>query len=314
MRVIFHYAAGAELARRLDALKASGLDVAVIPPAEDAAFAEALPSCEVLWHVLKPATRTLMDAAPKLRLIQKMGAGVDTIDLAAARERGIPVCNLPGTNAQAVAEHALALMLAILRKIPQFDRETRAGKGWSWPKERQAELGEIHSKTVGLVGYGATASRLAPVLSVLGAEVIYWSRREVADAKARFVSLDELIARSDIVSLHVPLNDTTRNLIDAGRLARMKRGAILINTARGGLVEPVALLSALKSGQLAGAGLDTHVVEPIEADNPLLALDTVVLAPHIAWLTLQTFERSFDLMAENCRRLAAGKELLYRVA
>lgn len=313
MRVIFHYAAGAELARRLDGLTSDGLDVAVIPPTEEAAFAEALPSCDVLWHVLKPATRAVMEAAPKLRLIQKMGAGVDTIDLAAARERGIPVCNLPGTNSQAVAEHALALMLSILRKIPQFDRETRDGKGWSWPKERQAELGEIHGKTVGLIGFGAIASRLAPVLSVLGADVIYWSRREVTDAKARFVSLDELVTRSDIISLHVPLNDTTRHLIDAERMSRMKRGAILINTARGGLVDPAALLTALKSGQLAGAGLDTFAVEPVETDNALLALDSVVIAPHIAWLTLQTFERSFDRMAENCRRLAAGQELLYRV-
>ncbi len=314
MKVIFHYAAGQELARRLAALRSRGLDISVIAPADDAAFAAALPDCDVLWHVLKPATAAVMAAAPRLRLIQKMGAGVDTIDLAAARQRGISVCNLPGTNSQAVAEHALALMLAVLRKVPQFDQETRAGKGWAWPQERQAQLGEIHGRTVGLAGYGATASRLAPVLLALGAEVIAWSRSEPAGSPVRFVSFDELVERSDIVSLHLPLNDTTRNLFDADRLARMKRGAVLINTARGGLVEPQALVAALQSGQLAGAGLDTFAAEPVEPDNPLLRLDNVVVAPHVAWLTLDTFARSFDLMAENCRRLVAGEQLMFKVA
>lgn len=313
MKVIFHYAAGTELTRRLDALASRGIDVKVIQPTDDAAFAKALPACEVLWHVLKPVTRAIIEAAPRLRLIQKMGAGVDTIDLAAAKEHGIPVCNLPGTNSQAVAEHALALMLAVLRKVPQFDRETRAGSGWAWSKERQAQLGEIHGRTVGLIGYGATASRLAPVLVALGADVVYWSRREAPGAIARFVTLDELIASSDIISLHVPLNDATRYLINAERIGHMKPGAVLINTARGELVEPVALFDALRSGQLAGAGLDTFAAEPVEPDNPLLTLEQVVVAPHIAWLTLQTFERSFGLMAENCLRLAASQEPRFRV-
>jgi phosphoglycerate dehydrogenase-like enzyme len=128
------------------------------------------------------------------------------------------------------------------------------------------------------------------------------------------VTLDELLERSDIVSLHVPQNETTRGMLDPARIARMKAGAILINTARGGLVDQEALVEALRSGHLAGAGLDTFAVEPVEATNPLLGLDNVVVTPHVAWLTMQTFDRSFETMVENCRRVANGEELLHRVA
>ena len=313
MQVIFHYTAGDRLKERLRELKTRGLSVTVIAPAEDASFAEAMTTCEVLWHVLKPVTRAAIEQAPRLRLIQKLGAGVDTIDLEAARARGIPVCNLPGTNANAVAEHAIALMLAVLRKVPHFNREMRAGQGWSWPIERQGSLGEIGGRSVGLVGYGATASRLAPLLEAFGAKVFYTTRSEVPDARGTRVTLDELLERCDIISLHVPHNETTRGMFDRARIARMKPGAILINTARGGLVEQEALIEALRSGHLAGAGLDTFAIEPADATNPLLALDTVVATPHVAWLTMQTFDRSLDLMTENCRRLASGEELLHRV-
>jgi phosphoglycerate dehydrogenase-like enzyme len=313
VQVTFHYAAGDRLKERLRDLKTRGLSVTVVAPEEDASFAEAMKTCEVLWHVLKPVTRAAIERAPRLRLIQKLGAGVDTIDLEAARARGIPVCNLPGTNANAVAEHAIALMLAVLRKVPHFNREMRAGQGWSWPIERQGSLGEIRGRSVGLVGYGATASRLAPILEAFGAKVFYTTRSEVPDARGTRVTLDELLERCDIISLHVPHNETTRGMFDRARIARMKPGAILINTARGGLVDQDALIEALQSGHLAGAGLDTFAIEPVDATNPLLALDTVVATPHVAWLTMQTFDRSLDLMAENCRRLAAGEELLHRV-
>jgi phosphoglycerate dehydrogenase-like enzyme len=270
-------------------------------------------SCEVLWHVLKPATRRVIERAPSLRLIQKMGVGVDTIDLETARGRNVAVCNLPGTNAQAVAEHALALILAVLRKIPLFDRETRAGEGWRWPIERQGELGEIGGRSVGLVGYGATASRLAPVLAALGAKVFYTARRRVPDACGIYVDLDEMLERCDIISLHLPLNEATQGMMSRSRIAHMKPGAILINTARGGLVDQEALVEALRAGRLAGAGLDTFALEPVEGANPLLLLDNVVTSPHVAWLTMETFQRSIDLMTENCRRLAAGEALLHRV-
>ena len=177
----------------------------------------------------------------------------------------------------------------------------------------QDGIGELGGRTVGLVGYGAIARLLAPVLIALGCRLIYTSRTRHADASGERRSLDELLAEADVVSLHLPLTDDTANLIDAAAIARMKPGAVLINTARGGLVDQAALTHALASRRLAGAGLDVFVHEPHDASEVLFRLPNVVLTPHIAWLTTGTFDRSFALAAENCRRLAAGEALLHRV-
>ena len=285
-----------------------------VPQADDAAFAAALPATEVIWHVLRPITAADVAAAPRLRLIQKIGVGVDTIDLDAARAAGVAVCNLPGTNSPAVAEHCIALMLAVLRQVPAFDRELRTEGGWAWPLARQGRLGEIGGRTVGLVGYGAIGRRLGPLLAAFGAEVLHAARNAVPDAAGAHVPLAELQARSDIVSLHLPLTEATRGLIGAAEIAAMKPGAVLINTARGGLVDADALAQALHSGKLAGAGLDVFPEEPVDPASPLLSAPNVVATPHVAWLTQETFARSLAVMAENCARLAAGRELLHRVA
>ena len=314
MRVVFHFAAGADLAAQLAAQMAHGLDVVVVPETDDAALMAALPEAEVLWHVLKPCTAAMVDAAPRLRLIQKIGVGVNTIDLEAARARGIAVCNLPGTNARAVAELALALMLACLRRLPAFDAATRAGRGWTLDPAMQDGLGELGGRTVGLVGYGAIPRALAPVLTALGCRVIYTARSAHEDAPDRYRSLDALLAEADIVSLHVPLDASTDRMIDGDALARMKPNSILINTARGGLVDQTALIGALRSGHIAAAGLDVFAVEPADPSDKLLALANVVLTPHIGWLTTGTFARSFSIAAENCRRLGAGEALLHQVA
>ena len=314
MRVVFHFAAGADLAARLAAQRAHGLEVVVVPETDDAALMAALPEAEVLWHVLKPCTAGMIAAAPRLRLIQKIGVGVNTIDLEAARARGIAVCNLPGTNARAVAELALALMLACLRRLPAFDAATRAGRGWSLDPAMQDGLGELGGRVVGLVGYGAIPRALARVLAALGCRVIYTARAAHEDAPDGYRPLDALLAEADIVSLHVPLDAATDRMIGRDALARMKSGAILINTARGGLVDQAALTEALGAGHLAAAGLDVFAAEPADPADPLLALPNVVLTPHIGWLTTGTFARSFSIAAENCRRLAAGEALLHQVA
>lgn len=311
MKVLFHYAAGPDLASRLGAL---GLDIAICPEHDDARLDATLPETEVLWHVLRPADARLIAAAPRLRLIQKIGVGVNTIDLDAARARGIAVCNLPGTNARAVGELALLLMLAALRRLPLFDRATRRGEGFSLGPAVQDGLGELGGRTVGFVGFGAVPQALAPALGALGCRLLYTARRERAEALAQFRDLDSLLAESDIVSLHVPLVPETANLIDRSRIGRMRRGAILINTARGGLVDQGALREALASGQLGAAGLDVFAAEPVDPADPILTLDNVVLSPHVGWLTAETFDRSFALAAENVRRLAAGAPLLHRLA
>ena len=294
-----------------------GTHVVVSPEEDVVTFASDLRDAEVLLHILRPVTEEVLAGAPRLRLVQKIGVGVDTIDLEAARRRGVAVANMPGTNTQAVAEAALMLMLAALRNLPGLDRECRAGNGWSpegKARERRNTLGELCGRTVGLVGAGAVASRLVEPLEALGARVIYTDRRKRPDLGIERHDLDHLLEASDVVSLHLPLTPETEGLIDRVALARMKPGAVLVNTARGGLVEEEALVEALATGQLLAAGLDVLAEEPPAPDHPLLSLDNVVLTPHVAWLTQETLTRSFDVALENIRRLRDGRDLLFRVA
>ena len=312
MRVLLHYAAGPGLEARLRTLP--GLELRVCPEADEASLAEALPWAEAIWHVLKPLTAAHIAAAPRLRLIQKIGVGVNTIDLDAARAHGVAVCNLPGTNSRAVAELTLLLMLGALRRVAHFDAETRAGRGWSQPPLLQDSLFELGGRTVGLVGYGAIPTLLAPVLAAMGCRLLYTARAPKPEAEGSFRDLDSLLAESDVVSLHIPETPETRGLMGARAIARMKPGAVLVNTARGGLVDQAALTGALRSGHLGAAGLDVFAHEPADPADPLFSLPNVVVTPHIAWLTTGTFDRSFAIAAENVRRLAAGEPLLHRVA
>jgi len=183
---------------------------------------------------------------------------------------------------------------------------------WSDPL-LQDGLGELGGRTVGLVGYGAIPRLLAPVLAAMGCRLVYTARAPKPDAVGAWRSLADLLAEADVISLHLPLTSDTTNLIDAAALARMKPGAVLINTARGGLVDQGALTEALGSGRLAAAGLDVFAAEPPDFAAALFRLPNVVLSPHIAWITTGTFDRSLTLAAENCRRLAAGEALLHRV-
>jgi phosphoglycerate dehydrogenase-like enzyme len=309
VNIVFHHTAGLDLATRLAAIR--GLSVTVCPEDDEALLARLLPDCDVLWHVLRRCTAEMIVAAPRLRLIQKIGVGVNTIDLDAAQARGIAVCNLPGTNARAVAELALGLMLAVLRRLTRFDAGLRGGT-WTDPW-LQDGIGELGGRVVGLVGYGSIPRLLAPVLAALGCELVYAARHTVLDAVGRHVSFEALLVEADIVSLHVPLTDATAHMIDARALGRMKPGAMLINTARGGLVDQSALVAALRSGHLAGAGLDVFETEPIGAGDALFGFPNVVVTPHVGWMTNGTFDRSFALAAENCRRLESGEPLLHRV-
>jgi phosphoglycerate dehydrogenase-like enzyme len=297
LKVVLHFDGSDRLAERLRPL---GVDLC--PESDTQAFAKRLPQIEVLWHVLKPVTEEIIAKAPKLKLIQKIGSGVNTIDVEAAKRRGIAVCNLPGTNSRAVAEMTLLLMLACLRRLPGLSAAVHAGR-WLDAWKLQDSLGELGGRTVGLLGYGAVPRLLAPMLEAMGAKVQYWSR-SVGDFAM-------VLGTSDIVSLHLPLTPQTEKLVDP---RRMKHGSILVNTARGGLVDEPALVEALKSGHLAAAGLDVFSTEPLPAGHPLLALPNVVCAPHLAWLTQETLERSIGAAMENVRRLAAGEPLLHRVA
>jgi len=230
-----------------------------------------------------PVNSALISAAPHLKLIQKWGIGYDKIDLEAARQAGVGVSIAFGCNAGPVAELAIGLMLAVYRHIPLCDRRLREGVSL---KQRMRSIAfQISGKTVGLFGFGNIARMVAHRLRGFDVDVIYYDVRGAdpvteAALNARRVSFDELLASSDILSVHAPLNAGTRNAIDATAISKMKQGAVIINTARGGVVNERDLYEALASGKLLGAGVDAFEVEPPPADHPFMALDNVVVTPH----------------------------------
>ncbi len=315
MKVLLHYDAGERLQKDVAAFATQGLNVVCCPEGPSQPFLSELKDAEVLWHVLQPVNKDIIAQAPKLKLIQKIGVGVNTIDLEAAQASGIRVCNMPGTNSRAVAEMSLMLMLQALRTTPLLDQACRGGQ-WYLDANSTENLGEMGGKTVGLVGFGDIPQLLAPMLEVMGARVIYTARAERPasnDKQYRYCTLDALLADSDIVSLHVPLNDSTAQLIDSKAIAQMKTGAILVNTARGGLVDESALYQALTDGKLSAAGLDVFATEPTPADNPLLKLNNVAVAPHVSWLTNETWERSMGVAVENCLAIKNNTPLRFQV-
>jgi phosphoglycerate dehydrogenase-like enzyme len=312
VKALLHFAASSRLTARLSEIVEPR--IVVVAEADDAAFSCEVADADVLLHVLKPVTSAMIAAAPKLKLIQKIGVGVNTIDRDAAHRAGIAVANMPGTNTAAVVEHTLALMLATLRRVVAFDAAMRSGEGWRLAGDFMEAHGELGGSRVGLVGYGAVPQRLVPVLKALGADVSFWNRTARPDAIATPMSLDQLLATSDILSLHVPLTPDTRHLLDRAAIGRLKTGAIIVNTARGELIDQAALAQALRTGRLAGAGLDVFESEPITELGLLADCPTVVTTPHVAWLTPQTWERSLGVIVENCRRLERGEPLLHRVA
>lgn len=314
MKVIYHHTAGPWLVRRLRDLEGeAGLEFVVVAPEDHQGLRSALGAADVVWHVLEPMTAAFIDGAPRLRLIQKIGVGVNTIDVAAATGRGIAVCNMPGTNSRAVAEMALSLMLGCLRRLAWFHERTRSGRGWDVPPEVPEGCLELAGRTVGLVGYGGIPRILAPILVALGARVLYTATSPKEDALGEWRALSHLLSESDVVSLHVPLTDDTAGMLDRQALMLMKPGAILINTGRGEVVDQAAVVEALRSGHLGAAGLDVFASEPVAPDDPILALDNVVLAPHVAWQTRETLERSLLVATENCRRLQSDEPLLHQV-
>jgi phosphoglycerate dehydrogenase-like enzyme len=313
MKAVLQYRATPGFRAAISALENSWLRIVVVDETDKQTFAQEMQDADVLLHVLERVTAAVIEHAPRLRLIQKLGVGVDTIDLEAARARGIAVCNMPGANTRAVAELTLLLILATLRRLCELDQHTRAGRGWALDSVLVDNLGELGGRTVGLIGFGAVGRCLTPMLQGVGANVIYSSRSAASGTSATFVPLSALLSEADVVSLHVPLTDQTAAMIDAAAISRMKRGAVLVNTARGGLVDYDALHRAIVSGQLRGAGLDVFEVEPASTAHPIFKIQNIVVTPHIAWLTAETLNRCLGVFAENCRRLRDGETLLNQV-
>jgi D-3-phosphoglycerate dehydrogenase len=290
-------------------LREAGFEMAFMKtPVDERAMLLALADPAVTAVILRgpaPFTPAVFEAAKGLRIISKNGAGIDSVDLASATAHGVAVMITEGANADAVAEHSLALMFALTRELPRYERLLRGG-GW---KDQGYQVRDFRERAVGIVGYGQIGSRTARLAQACGAKVIVHSRRrvEVAQGMEWEDSLHGLLARADIVSLHTPLTDKTRNLIDAAGLAKMKRGALIVNTSRGRLIDEPALIAALESGQLAGAGLDVFAQEPPDPKNPLFSMPNVIVTPHVASSTTGAAKQMGAICAQNILHYLRGE-------
>lgn len=246
-----------------------------------------------------------MDAAPSLKVISKHGSGTDTIDKAAAAARGIAVRAAVGANAAAVAEQALALLLACAKSVPQLDERMHAGH---WDKATHKSL-ELGGRTIGLVGLGAIGKRFAKTCDAMDMKVIGFDpfAKNLPDY-IRVVDMETIFRESDAISLHCPLTEENRGLIGAASLANCKKGLIVVNTARGGLIDEPALLSAVQSGRVRAAGLDSFAVEPLAADNVFKGQPGFVLSPHIGGVTSDAYVNMGTAAARNVRSVIEGVE------
>ena len=262
---------------------------------------------DVIMIANMPLSGEVISACPNLKFIDVAFTGVDHVDLEAARAKGVKVSNAAGYSNQAVAELSLCMMLSLLRNVPQVDERCRNGQ------TKDGLVGcELKGKTVGIVGTGAIGQRTAELCKAFGCTVL-GNRRRVTGTEPdyiEFVSLDELLSRSDIVSLHCPLNDSTRGLINADSIARMKPGAILINAARGPVVDSQALADALNSGKLGGAGIDVFEIEPpLATDHPLLYSKNTIVTPHVAFATAESMKARCEIVFNSLQQWMNGNQI-----
>jgi glyoxylate reductase len=277
-----------------------------LPPAPEELRARTRETEGLLTLITDRVDAEVLDGAPRLRAIANMAVGTDNIDVDAARERGIPVGNTPDVLTDATADLAFALLLALARRIVPGAEKVRAGEWRTW--EPAADLGaDLAGATLGIVGRGRIGQAVARRAEGFGMEIVHSSR-------SSGVPLEDLLERADFVSLHTPLTPETRHLIDAGALARMKRTALLVNTARGGVVDQGALRTALHDGVVAGAALDVTDPEPLPADHPLLDAPNLLVVPHVGSATVRTRARMAEMAVENLLAALDGRPMPHQVA
>ncbi len=290
---------------------ASSLDV--VSTLDDEELVRHAAETEILLVISRKVDAHILSILPHVRFIQRVGVGYDNLNLAALRAAGIAAAYTPGANAVAVAEHTILLMLALLKRFPEAESATRQG-GWSTMELFQTGLGELDNTTVGLVGFGNIGRAVAQRLVPFGSHILYTARHPVASAieqqfGARYVSLDDLLASSTIVSLHVPLSEATRKLIGETEFAKMQKGAFLINTSRGEVIDELALRPAIESGKLGGAALDVLYNEA-PGGNPFVDLPQVIVTPHMAGGSRAAVERAVQMAIANIARYMRGEPLL----
>ena len=268
---------------------------------------------EVVYSNKTPISRAVIDACPNMKFISLLATGYNVVDYQYAREKGIPVTNIPGYSTDAVAEHTFALLLEICRNVGLHSRTVHEGRWSSNPDfcYWDTPLMELAGKTMGIIGFGSIGRRVGRIARAFGMEVLATGSRETEEGRAigTYVALDTLLARADVVTLHCPLFPETQGLINAENIAKMKDGAILLNTARGGVIVDQDVAQALNSGKLRAAGMDVVTTEPIPADNPLLGAKNCFLTPHIAWAAKETRQRLMDRAVANLRAYLDGKPI-----
>lgn len=279
-------------------------------PLEGEKLVSLLQGCDGYIAGLDGVTREVMEKCPSLKAVSRYGVGCDRVDLKAARELQINVANTPGANSQSVAELAFGMLIAIARQIPYLHETTKEGK---WIRTTGSEL---YGKTIGIVGLGAIGKRVAKCCSGFDMKVLsydpFMNEEYCRENGIISTTLKDLLANSDFITLHLPLNDSTRHLIDKKAIALMKKGAILVNASRGGIIDEDAAYEALKSGHLGGLGLDAFEQEPPE-NSPLFGLDNVVLTPHAGAHTKEAVDRMAEMAVENLIEMLEGHDCKYIV-
>ena len=291
----------------------SGFELAVVA-AHSQEYKDALKdSSYLVGFVDSLVDDELFETGPNLKLIQLLSAGYDRADIEAARKAGVPIANNGGANSVAVSEHAVLLMLAVSRQLVRQHTSVAAG---NWRGNETPRVHELRNKTLGIVGLGTIGKKTARLAAAFGMNIIYYDIARLAEHEedaigVRFRLLKELLRESDLISLHTPLNDTTRHLIGAEELSLMKESAILVNTARGPVIDEAALYAALTEGKILAAGLDVFDQEPPQPDNPLFKLDNVILSAHLAGPTFESNIARVRNAFDNVQRVARGEKPLW---
>lgn len=260
-------------------------------------------------------SREVMDACPNLKYIGELATGYNNVDIAAAKEKGIVVANIPSYSTSSVAQLAFALLLEICHHTAHHNDLVHQGEWTSCPDtmfyDHTYPLIELSGKTLGIIGFGNIGQSVARIAKAMGMNVIAYSRsvREEGKKLADYVSIDELFARSDVISLHCPLFPETQGIINADNIAKMKDGVIILNTSRGPLINEQDLADALESGKVYAAGVDVVSVEPMQAENPLLSAPNCFITPHMAWMTTEARMRLIDIAVNNVRAYVQGKPI-----
>lgn len=260
-------------------------------------------SADILTISNIPVTKQIIDSCPNLKLINVAFTGYDHIDIKTCKERGILVCNAAGYSTPAVAELSIGLAISLLRNIVKLDSNTRI------PSDRNGYTGtELFGKTIGIIGTGAIGTLTARLFNSFGCNVLTYSRTIKEIEEANPVPLSELLSKSDIISLHIPSNEETKNFIDADKLKLIKKSAIIINTARGAIIDSHALANALNTNKIAGAAIDVYEKEPpLDPEHPLLNAKNTILLPHIAYATKESMYRRLDIVTSNIDNFLKGK-------